>query len=398
MAEEAKPEAPKEPKERKPRRKGKRRRSAAKAADRKGRGPQSPFPPVPFVTVLPLADAIQQHGAGQATRRITIFDKLGKSPESSASRILITNSSRYGVTKGSYQAEILELTPLGAVATSPDSPPREKAAARFKLAIESIPAFKFLYDRNVGKRVPSPEVLQDSLSEIDIPEEFRKPCVDVFLENLKDLGLLRTVAGAERIVSIDQLLEEVPSVGGTPTTFAAAAEAGIQKVDKSKKSWKTTCFVIAPIDKDGSEERKHSDMILEALIRRGLDKEWDVIRADQLTSPGMISAQVIEHLLNSGLVIADLSFHNPNVFYELALRHAVGLPTVHLIRGGDAIPFDVKDFRTITIDTTDKYNLVAKLETYRSEIANHVRQAVAEGAESSNPIRAFGRGFKIVME
>jgi hypothetical protein len=190
----------------------------------------------------------------------------------------------------------------------------------------------------------------------------------------------------------------MPSAAGTPTTPAAAAEAGIQKVDKSKRSWKTICFVIAPIDQDGSEQRKHSDMILESLIRRGLDREWEVVRADQITTPGMISGQVVEYLLHSGLVIADLSFHNPNVFYELALRHAAGLPTVHLIRGGDTIPFDLKDFRTITIDTGDKYELVAKLDTYRSEIANHVRQAVAEGTESSNPVRTFAKGFKVVIE
>jgi hypothetical protein len=374
------------------------RRAAKREGPKKVRGPLTPFPPLPFLSVLSLGDAIQRHGAGQATRRITIFDKLAKSPESSASRHLITNSGRYGVTKGSYKAEVLELTSLGAVATSPDSPVREKTAARFKLAIESVPAFKFLYEKSVGKRVPSPEVLQDSLEEIKILPGHRKQCVDLFLENLKDLGLLRMVAGAERIISVDQLLEEAPSAAGTPTTVEAAVEAGIQKVDKSKKSWKTTCFVIAPIDVEGSEQRKHSDMVLESLVRRALESDWDVIRADQITSPGMISGQVIEHLLNSRLVVADLSFHNPNVFYELALRHAVGKPTVHLIRAGDSIPFDLKDFRTITIDTLDKYELVAKLDTYRAEIANHVRQAVAEGAESSNPVRTFGKGFRVVVE
>lgn len=364
----------------------------------KGRWPSLPFPPVAFLTVLPLADAIQQHGAGQPTRRITIFDKLGKSPESSTSRLLITHSGRYGVTEGSYKAEFIKLTPLGSVATSPDSPAREKAAARFKLAIEHIPAFKHLYDRNKGSRLPSPEVLEDSLAQIDIAPERRKQCVDLVHENLKDLGLLRTAAGAERIIPIEQALEEVPSTAGVPTSPEGAAEVGIQKVEKSKRSWKNTCFVIAPIDHEGSEARKHSDMVLEALIRRALDRDWDVIRADQIAAPGMISGQVVEHLLQSGLVIADLSFHNPNVFYELALRHAVGKPTVHVIRRGDSIPFDLKDFRTITIDTTDKYELVAKLDTYRAEIANHVRQAVAEGTESSNPVRTFAKGFKISLE
>ena len=139
-------------------------------------------------------------------------------------------------------------------------------------------------------------------------------------------------------------------------------------------------------------------MVLEALIRRALEKDWEVIRADQIAAPGMISGQVIEHLLRSGLVIADLSFHNPNVYCELAIRHVIGRPTVHLIRKGDAIPFDLKDFRTITIDTDDKYDLVAKLETYRAEIANHVRQAATEGAESNNPIKTFAKNLKASFE
>jgi len=139
-------------------------------------------------------------------------------------------------------------------------------------------------------------------------------------------------------------------------------------------------------------------MVLEALISRALEGEkWDVSRADQIVSPGMISGQVIDYLLRSGLVIADLSFHNPNVFYELAIRHVMGKPTVHLIRKGDAIPFDLKDFRTINIDTEDKYELVAKLDTYRAEIANHVREAVSEGSEPSNPGRTFAKDLVVTL-
>jgi hypothetical protein len=118
--------------------------------------------------------------------------------------------------------------------------------------------------------------------------------------------------------------------------------------------------------------------------------DLDVVRADKIGDPGMISEQVIQYLLHSALVIADLSFHNPNVFYELAIRHMIGKPTVHIIRKEDPIPFDLKDFRTIEIDTTDKYDLVAKLDTYRAEIANHVRIATS-GTEGSNPVRVFAK-------
>src|SRR3970282_902158 len=135
----------------------------------------------------------------------------------------------------------------------------------------------------------------------------RKQCVDLFLENLKDLGLLRTVSGTERIIPIEQALDESPAVRSAATSVDASAQTGLQKVvEKSKKSWKNTCFVIAPIGSDESEQRKHSDMVLEALVRRALEQDWEVIRADQITSPGMISGQVIDYLLRSGLVIADL--------------------------------------------------------------------------------------------
>ena len=83
----------------------------------------------------------------------------------------------------------------------------------------------------------------------------------------------------------------------------------------------------------------------------------------------MITSQVLEYLKKSKLAIADLSYLNPNVFYEVALRHALRLPVVQLIRKADRLPFDVNQTRTITIDTTDIYSLIPKIQTYRSEIA-----------------------------
>ena len=110
------------------------------------------------------------------------------------------------------------------------------------------------------------------------------------------------------------------------------------------------------------------------------------------------TGQVVEHLLQSGLVIADLSFHNPNVFYELALRHAAGKPTVHVIRRGRRHSVRPEGFS----DDYDRHDRQVRARRkaghVQAEIANHVRQAVAEGAESSNPVRTFARGFKIVLE
>ena len=59
------------------------------------------FPASTFQDALILAEAFQKYAAGQTrVRKLTLFDKIGKSPDSGPSRQLITNSSRYGLTKG----------------------------------------------------------------------------------------------------------------------------------------------------------------------------------------------------------------------------------------------------------------------------------------------------------
>src|SRR5207245_6233474 len=103
--------------------------------------------------------------AGQRVRRFTLFEKLGKSPDSGPSRHLITNSARYGLTKGSYKADHLELTDLGRQASSADVSARDRVRARFELAIASQAPFLSLYERFNGNRLPAQAVLRDHLSD-----------------------------------------------------------------------------------------------------------------------------------------------------------------------------------------------------------------------------------------
>jgi hypothetical protein len=111
----------------------------------------------------------------------------------------------------------------------------------------------------------------------------------------------------------------------------------------------------------------------------------------------MITGQIIEHIIRARLVVADLSFHNPNVFYELCLRHACKLPIVQIIRCADDLPFDLEQFRTIKIDTSSIYTLVPSLETYKSEIANQVRRALADPDAVDNPLTVFCPGLKVTI-
>jgi hypothetical protein len=111
-----------------------------------------------------------------------------------------------------------------------------------------------------------------------------------------------------------------------------------------------TCFFISRIGDAGSPEREFSDKLLKYIIAPVLQKcGYDQpLRADHITQPGVITMQVYTHLWNDDLVIADITGSNPNVFYELAVRHIRRLPFVHLIEDGEKIPFDVAPNRTLT--------------------------------------------------
>ena len=67
----------------------------------------------------------------------------------------------------------------------------------------------------------------------------------------------------------------------------------------------------------------------------------------------MITDQIISHLLEDELVVADLTDQNANVFYELAIRHATRKPAVMIIAEGETIPFDLSQSRAIMFDYRD---------------------------------------------
>src|SRR5260370_41976307 len=93
--------------------------AAKQAAAKPSRKPRKErkFPALTFEEALVLPEAIQKYASGQRVRRLTLFEKLDQSPESRESKTLITASGQYGLTKGGYQAEFLELTPEGNEAT-----------------------------------------------------------------------------------------------------------------------------------------------------------------------------------------------------------------------------------------------------------------------------------------
>lgn len=77
-----------------------------------------------------------------------------------------------------------------------------------------------------------------------------------------------------------------------------------------------------------------------------------VTRADDFFTPRPIMLDIQKSILESDLILCDMSNRNPNVFYELGLAHAIGRPTILVSWKEEDIPFDLKHVRVILYDYT----------------------------------------------
>lgn len=148
-----------------------------------------------------------------------------------------------------------------------------------------------------------------------------------------------------------------------------------------------TCFVISPIGDLGSDTRRQADQALKHLIKKALDADFEVSRGDADDNPGAITPRIISSIQAADLIVADMSGLNANVFYELAIAHGFNVPTVHIQRSADKVPFDVKDMRVVRYDLNDP----DELETAQELLKKYATYAIANPSKLETPLTSAGR-------
>lgn len=110
---------------------------------------------------------------------------------------------------------------------------------------------------------------------------------------------------------------------------------------------KDKCFIITPIGDDTDPIRRHIEGIIDAALRPALEDKYDLVVAHRISEPGSITKQIITEIYSAKLVVANLTNRNPNVMYELALRHSLGKPVIMIAEKGTPLPSDIVMERTI---------------------------------------------------
>ena len=101
-------------------------------------------------------------------------------------------------------------------------------------------------------------------------------------------------------------------------------------------------FVLMPFSEEWSDDYQH--------VVKNVGKKYklNVVRADDIFGPRKIINDIWQSINKAGVIIADISVHNANVFYELGIAHTLG-KSVILTRNKDGrkSPFDISPWRYI---------------------------------------------------
>jgi hypothetical protein len=169
-----------------------------------------------------------------------------------------------------------------------------------------------------------------------------------------------------------------------PTAKISKRRTQAKQRETSVVSDTPICFVISPIGADGTERHKKFKDVLEYLIKPAIKNSGynlNVVRADDIERAGSFIKDILTSLLDSHVVIADLTEQNPNVFYELGVRHSLSPRTILIAQSIDEIPSDLREYRAIVYDMT-----LEGASVFTNRLTNFLKQIFAEPHRPDNPV------------
>lgn len=141
---------------------------------------------------------------------------------------------------------------------------------------------------------------------------------------------------------------------------------------------KPKAFVLMPFAPEFDEIYVH-------LIQQGVNEAgFDVLRADDLLSQNNILKDILNSIITSELIVADLTGSNPNVYYELGIAHAFKKPVILLTQDIGELPFDLRSYRVISYGTH-----FVKMSEAKTELTSLAKEFLTGNVPFGSPVTDF---------
>ena len=113
----------------------------------------------------------------------------------------------------------------------------------------------------------------------------------------------------------------------------------------------------------------------------------EALRGDEERTGGIIHGAMFARLLLAEFVVADLTLANPNVFYELGIRHAAKpSTTVPIFANVSALPFDVALVRAVGYQLKKGKLTKAAAQKLKSQLSKRLCDAISGATTHDSPL------------
>ncbi len=142
--------------------------------------------------------------------------------------------------------------------------------------------------------------------------------------------------------------------------------------DLSVASAKGRCFVIMPFSRTANHDGTYWTRMFEKFIKPSVEAlGYQCYRST--ARPGSIISGIIDDLFTADVVLAVLTDNNPNVWYELGVRHSLRLGTIMVIEKGQKIPFDVAHYGCVRYNRRRRQDFQDELSQFVQSIGSRER-------------------------
>lgn len=344
---------------------------------------QWPFPRRTLEDALRIPTAIRTHNGGKPWAPGEIAKALGVGGKTGNYFYLTTAARDYGLTEGARDAAEISLTELGKRVVYPTS---EEAAGQARVeAFLSVEKFRQVVDHYNGSSLPGDEFVRNTLeTRFGLDPRTHDAFLDVFSKNCRYVGI-----GADWNGQIT-----APQPAGAPATSAPVAPpvtngsgngsgngrppgltpwAAPSVTSETKKP---VCFVIMPfVERTDAYAVGFFTEVFASLFQPAIEAAGFEARTAKRQGSDVIQATIVNDLLDSELVLCDLTEHNPNVLFELGLRMA-GEKPIALVKASGTNPiFDVDHMLRVESYNPNMWPSTVKKDVPR--LTAHIHEAWA---------------------
>ncbi len=283
----------------------------------------------------------------------------------------LTQASRdFGLTEGTRDATNISLTPLGRKAVFPNSP---QAGEDAKVeAFNSVEKFRKVVEHYGGSNLPANEFVRNTLqTQFGLDPRVHEEFIDFFKRNCRFVGIGADWPG------VKQQGEEVGASGPRSNANGAAQPAAafptapaVVPVDGERP----ICFVIMPfVERTDVYATGFFTEVFASIFKPAIEEAGFEARTAKRQGSDVIQATIVNELLDSHLVLCDLTEHNPNVLFELGVRMTSELPIALVKATGTNPIFDVDQM--LRVESYNPNLWPSTVSTDVPKLAAHIHEA-----------------------